>query len=74
MNKLQDSEVRHMAVFKLCQAERQLIQLEGCTNNRATRISMAAARAALRAASKKLRGTPLRVIVTGDDEAHLAVG
>ena len=74
MNKMEDREVRRMAVFKLRQVERQLTELEACTDDAGTRVCLAGVRAALHAASNDLQSAPLRVIVEGDDETHLAVG
>ena len=51
MNKMQDGEVRRMAVFKLRQVVRQLAELEACAEDKSTRACLAGVRAALRSAT-----------------------
>lgn len=74
MHKMQDGEVRRMAVFKLRRVARELAELEACAEGGATRACLAAVRAALYAASQDLQASPSCVIVEGDDEARFEVG
>ena len=72
MNKMQDGEVRRMAVFKLRQVARQLAELEVCTEDASTRACLAAVRAVLRSATEDLLN-PSGVVVEGEDETRLVV-
>jgi hypothetical protein len=71
MNKMEDGEVRRMAIFKLRHVARQFAELEQCAAGAQTRSRLLAVRRALMAAAKELQVARL-IIVEGDDEAQLA--
>lgn len=74
MNKMQDGELRRMAVFKLRQVTRQLAELEDYATDDTTRASLAAIQTALNAASDSLQtDRPKMIVVEGDDESRLTL-